>query len=80
MGTARREAAAEWTRADPGLWRLRDSARSGGCGVECVGVLAAIVLGQDGTRLAGPACDGALADLAADDRKTRDGDGETAGI
>ena len=46
---------------------------------ENFGMLAAVVLGQDGTCLAGPAGDGALADLAADDREMGDGDGETAG-
>ncbi len=46
---------------------------------ENFGMLAAVVLGQDGTCLAGPAGDGALADLAADDRNTADGHGKTKG-
>jgi hypothetical protein len=39
-------------------------------------MLTLIVLGQDGTRLTGPASEGALADLAADDRQAGDGHGK----
>ena len=56
------------------------SARTIGRGVEHLGMLPAVVLGQYGTRLARPGCHSALANLAANDWKTGDGHGETAGI
>src|SRR6516162_6126028 len=43
-------------------------------------MLPAVVLSQYGTRLARPGRHSALAYLAANDRKTTDGHGETAGI
>ncbi len=43
-------------------------------------MLPAVVLSQDGARLAGPAGDGALADLAAADWKAGDGDWEARRI
>ena len=39
----------------------------------------AVVLGQDLGEVAGPVRDGAVADLAAGDRKLGDGHGEAAG-
>ncbi|HXP21407.1 MAG TPA: hypothetical protein VN840_17325 [Streptosporangiaceae bacterium] len=57
----------------------RCSAGPAGRRAENVGMLATVMLGQDGTGLTGSACDGALADLAADHRKTADGHGEATG-
>jgi hypothetical protein len=50
------------------------SVRSFGRRGEEVGMLPAVVLGQGGARLTGFAGDGALADLAAADRKAGDSD------
>jgi hypothetical protein len=59
-------------------YRVR-SQRPVGRGGEHVGVLATVVLGQDGTGLTRSACDAALADLAADDRKSGNGNGKAVG-
>ena len=56
---------------------LRKIADEPGRRGEDIRMLPAVVLGQGGAGLAGPAGDGALADLAAADRKAGDGDGET---
>ena len=50
-----------------------------GCGVERFGMSPAVVLGQDLGEVAGPVRDGAVADLAAGDRKLGDGHREAAG-
>ena len=50
--------------------------RLSGCEVECFGMGAAVVPGQDLGEGAGPVRDGALADLAAGDRQMGDGHGE----
>jgi hypothetical protein len=49
-----------------------------GCEVECCGMGAAVVPGQDLGEGAGPVRDGVLADLAAGDRQMGDGHGEAA--
>ncbi len=46
---------------------------------ECSGVGPAVVLGQDLAEIAGPVCDGAVADLATGDRKVGNGHREAAG-
>ena len=53
--------------------------RLSGCEVECFGMGAAVVPGQDLGEGAGQVRDGALADLAAGDRQMGDGHGEAAG-
>ena len=50
-----------------------------GCGVERFGMGPAVVLGQDLGEVTGPVRDGAVADLAAGDRKLGDGHGKAAG-
>src|SRR5260370_17680165 len=62
-------------------WRMLrvGSGRLPGRRGEDIRMLPAVVLGQGGAGLAGPAGDGALADLAAGDRKAGDGDGEARG-
>jgi hypothetical protein len=56
---------------------LRD--RLPGREAERFGVGPAVVLGQDLAEVAGPVGDGAVADLAARDRKVGNGHGEAAG-
>jgi hypothetical protein len=58
-------------------WSLRD--RLPGCGVKRFGMGPAVVLGQDLGEGARPVGDGAVADLAAGDRKLGNGHGEAAG-
>ena len=53
--------------------------RLSGCEVECFGMGATVVPGQDLGEGAGPVRDGALADLAAGDRQMGDGHGEAVG-
>jgi hypothetical protein len=57
-------------------WCLRDQLP--GCEVECFRMGPAVVLGQDLGEGAGPVRDGAVADLAAGDRKLGDGHREAA--
>ena len=60
--------------------RLPRSALAAVWGLEPAGVLTAVVLGQHGTRLARPEGHGALAHLAADQRKAGNGHREPAGV
>jgi len=80
-GQALRQVRPDWA----GPWRhLRDSAeglsgRLPGREAERLGMGAAVVLGQDLAEVPGPVGDGAVADLAARDRKMGNGHREAAG-
>jgi hypothetical protein len=65
------------TDAGDGTAGLRDQLP--GCEVERFWMGPAVVLGQDLTEVAGPVRDGAVADLAAGDRKLGNGHREAAG-